>query len=241
MMARTIRTSHTKNHTIPGMAYPLMVLVLATTASYPPMPDLIGRRTEGCGKGGPAVSRARIEGASPVLRASVRPPSRLRAKSGPLLTLSSRRSRMRSCHGPLCRPFDQSDLAGRDPGRAVAEGAARLDQLPFIDAGHGPDVDQAAGVVHLREEPSISQPAEAVSTSSCDAPPTSDRHRLGPKLSSMTEQQETLAPRPMIVTTGATARLGAPPPGRPPRADTVADRRADGGPEAVSAVASRRP
>jgi hypothetical protein len=171
MMARTIRTSHTKNHTIPGMAYPLMVLVLATTASYPPMPDLIGRRTEGCGKGGPAVSRARIEGASPVLRASVRPPSRLRAKSGPLLTLSSRRSRMRSCHGPLCRPFDQSDLAGRDPGRAVAEGAARLDQLPFIDAGHGPDVDQAAGVVHLREEPSISQPAEAVSTSSCDAPP----------------------------------------------------------------------
>jgi hypothetical protein len=40
-MARTIRTSHTKNHTIPGMAYPLMVLVLATTASYPQMPDLI--------------------------------------------------------------------------------------------------------------------------------------------------------------------------------------------------------
>jgi uncharacterized membrane protein (DUF2068 family) len=31
---------------------------------------------------------------------------------------------------------------------------------------------------------SISQPAKAVSTSSCDAPPTSDRHRLGPKLSS---------------------------------------------------------
>ena len=45
MMARTIRTSHTKNHTIPGMAYPLTVLVLATPASYPPMPELIDRLT----------------------------------------------------------------------------------------------------------------------------------------------------------------------------------------------------
>jgi hypothetical protein len=48
-MARTIRTSHTKNHTIPGMAYPLTVLVLATPASYPPVPELIGRLTEACG------------------------------------------------------------------------------------------------------------------------------------------------------------------------------------------------
>src|SRR5258706_12876176 len=48
MMARMIRTSHAKNSAIPGMAYPLMVLVLATTASYPPMPDLIDRLTEAC-------------------------------------------------------------------------------------------------------------------------------------------------------------------------------------------------
>ena len=47
MMARMIRTSHAKNSTIPGMAYPAMVLVLATAASYPPMPDLIGRLTDG--------------------------------------------------------------------------------------------------------------------------------------------------------------------------------------------------
>jgi hypothetical protein len=48
MMARTIRTSHTKNHTMPGMAYPLMVLVLTMTASYPPMLELIDRLTEAC-------------------------------------------------------------------------------------------------------------------------------------------------------------------------------------------------
>jgi hypothetical protein len=48
-MARTIRTSHAKNSTIPGMAYPLMVLVLAMMASYPPMPDLIDGLTEAYG------------------------------------------------------------------------------------------------------------------------------------------------------------------------------------------------
>ena len=55
MMARTIRTSHAKNSTIPGMAYPLMVLVLATTASYPPMPNLIDGLTDACCAGGPAA------------------------------------------------------------------------------------------------------------------------------------------------------------------------------------------
>ena len=62
MMARMIRTSHAKNSTIPGMAYPLMVLVLATTASYPPMPDLIDRATEACCAGGPAAGDASADG-----------------------------------------------------------------------------------------------------------------------------------------------------------------------------------
>ncbi len=62
MMARTIRTSHVKNRTIPGMAYPLMVLVLATTASYPPMPDLIDRLTEACCPGGPAAGDGPADG-----------------------------------------------------------------------------------------------------------------------------------------------------------------------------------
>ena len=52
MIARMIRTSHAKNSTIPGMAYPLIVLALATTASYPPVTDLIGRLT---GTYGPKV------------------------------------------------------------------------------------------------------------------------------------------------------------------------------------------
>jgi hypothetical protein len=51
-MARMIRISHAKNSTIPGMAYPLMVLLLATTASYPPLPELIDRLTEACCPGG---------------------------------------------------------------------------------------------------------------------------------------------------------------------------------------------
>ena len=34
------------------MAYPLMVLVLATTASYPPIPELIDRLTEARGTAG---------------------------------------------------------------------------------------------------------------------------------------------------------------------------------------------
>src|SRR6266851_10352840 len=62
MMARMITTSHIKNNAIPGMAYPLMVLVLATTASYPPMPDLIDRLTEACGAGGPAGRDAPADG-----------------------------------------------------------------------------------------------------------------------------------------------------------------------------------
>ena len=57
-----IRTSHAKNNAIPGMAYPLMVLVLATTASYPRMPDLINRLTEACGAGGPAAGDAPADG-----------------------------------------------------------------------------------------------------------------------------------------------------------------------------------
>src|SRR5258708_27641780 len=62
MMARMIRTSHAKNSTIPGMAYPLMVLVLATTASYPPMPDLIDRLTGAFSAGGPAAGAAPADG-----------------------------------------------------------------------------------------------------------------------------------------------------------------------------------
>ena len=61
-MARMIRTSHAKNNAIPGMAYPLMVLVLATTASYPPMPDIIDRLTDACGAGGPAVRGGAVYG-----------------------------------------------------------------------------------------------------------------------------------------------------------------------------------
>ena len=53
MMARMISASHAKNSTIPGMAYPPMVLLLATAASYPPMPELFGRLT------GPAAQGAR--------------------------------------------------------------------------------------------------------------------------------------------------------------------------------------
>jgi hypothetical protein len=56
MMPRMIRASHAKNSTIPGMAYPLMVLVLATTASYPPIPDVIARLTGACRPGGPAAA-----------------------------------------------------------------------------------------------------------------------------------------------------------------------------------------
>src|SRR5260370_4534483 len=62
MMARMIRTSHAKNSAIPGMAYPLMVLVLATTASYPPMPDLIDGLTEACCAGGPAAGDPPADG-----------------------------------------------------------------------------------------------------------------------------------------------------------------------------------
>ena len=54
-MARMITTTQKKNSTRPGMANPLMVLALATTASYPPMPDLIGRLAEGCCAAGPAA------------------------------------------------------------------------------------------------------------------------------------------------------------------------------------------
>jgi hypothetical protein len=57
-----IRTSHAKNSAIPGMAYPLMVLVLATTASYPPLPDLIDRLTGACCPGGPAAGAGSADG-----------------------------------------------------------------------------------------------------------------------------------------------------------------------------------
>src|SRR5215467_10957036 len=59
MIARMIRASHAKNSTIPGMAYPLMVLVLATTASYPPVPDLIDRLTGACGPKAQLPARCR--------------------------------------------------------------------------------------------------------------------------------------------------------------------------------------
>jgi hypothetical protein len=44
------------------MAYPLMVLVLATTASYPPMPDLIDRLTEARCARGPAAGDGPADG-----------------------------------------------------------------------------------------------------------------------------------------------------------------------------------
>src|SRR5258708_6201822 len=50
MRARTIRTSHAKNTTKPGIAYPAMRLV-AMVASYPPTPELIGKKVpevDGC-------------------------------------------------------------------------------------------------------------------------------------------------------------------------------------------------
>jgi hypothetical protein len=50
-----IRTSHAKNSTIPGMAYPLMVLALATNASYPRIPDLIDRLTEAIAQEAPLL------------------------------------------------------------------------------------------------------------------------------------------------------------------------------------------
>ena len=69
MMARTIRTSHATNHTIPGMAYPLMVLVLATTASYPPMPELIGKHLR---LRNPSRTKADRPAAPPQVRATRR-------------------------------------------------------------------------------------------------------------------------------------------------------------------------
>src|SRR5258708_29015086 len=50
MRGRTIRTSHAKNTTKPGIAYPAMRLV-AMVASYPPTPELIGKKVpevDGC-------------------------------------------------------------------------------------------------------------------------------------------------------------------------------------------------
>jgi len=47
-------------------------------------------------------------------------------------------------------------------------------------------IGQPRPAVSAGSTASISQPAKAVSTSSRDAPPTSHRHRLGPKLSSST-------------------------------------------------------
>src|SRR5258708_27307762 len=50
MRARRIRTSHAKNTTKPGIAYPAMRLV-AMVASYPPTPELIGKKVpevDGC-------------------------------------------------------------------------------------------------------------------------------------------------------------------------------------------------
>src|SRR5713226_10514815 len=40
MMARITTTTQKKNTMMPGMAYPAMVLALATAASYPPPPGL---------------------------------------------------------------------------------------------------------------------------------------------------------------------------------------------------------
>ena len=40
MMARIMTTIQKKNTMMPGMAYPAMVLALATAASYPPPPGL---------------------------------------------------------------------------------------------------------------------------------------------------------------------------------------------------------
>jgi pimeloyl-ACP methyl ester carboxylesterase len=71
MMARMIRTSHAKNSTIPGMAYPAMVLVLATAGSYPPMLDLIGRLADGLRRRRPGRDLATAPGLPADLSASL--------------------------------------------------------------------------------------------------------------------------------------------------------------------------
>src|SRR5260221_8971463 len=62
MRERMIKTTYAKNTAIGGMAPPLMFLVLATRASYPPMPDIIDRLTDACGAGGPAVRGGAVYG-----------------------------------------------------------------------------------------------------------------------------------------------------------------------------------
>jgi hypothetical protein len=46
IMARITTTTQKKNTTMPGTEYPATVLALATSASYPPLRDLLGAETK---------------------------------------------------------------------------------------------------------------------------------------------------------------------------------------------------
>src|SRR5215472_10371587 len=67
MMARIATTIQKKNTTMPGMAYPATVLVLATAASYPSPPELfggclqIGTRRHARRRSNSACARRRLE------------------------------------------------------------------------------------------------------------------------------------------------------------------------------------
>ena len=94
-------------------------------------------------------------------------------------------------------PNGRRPLFGTSARTAVSSGVAadgaRQDGSVLIGASAQP-IPARRGLVHRPAQAcdvpgstaSISQPAKAVWTSSCEAPPTSDRHRLGPKLSSST-------------------------------------------------------
>jgi hypothetical protein len=105
-----MRTSHAKNSTIPGMAYPLVVLVLATTASYPPMHDLIDRLTEACCAQGPAAGDGPADGdaAAGVPRLGMASENSQLLLAWHLLAMTRRESR--SC-GPARLPAGRPAIA----------------------------------------------------------------------------------------------------------------------------------
>jgi hypothetical protein len=99
MMARITTTTQKKNTMMPGMAYPAMVLALATAASYPPPPDLFSlfggfcraRKEAGRRPAGTATSSRTRHRASPH-RDQGRYSPRLRGWQGFELPFSARRS-----------------------------------------------------------------------------------------------------------------------------------------------------
>ena len=50
--------------------------------------------------------------------------------------------------GSCVRGVGEGDLAAQDAGWKVAQPAAVIQELIFLNAGHRPDIDRAAGVVH---------------------------------------------------------------------------------------------